>query len=404
MLNMFLCADALVTGILVADGVLCLGAIVLLIWFVAKNRIRTGVAKNNRNAQISKVDDETYVIETEVEEEITPVYEEDNNVVHFVNQISDINEERNTELNANTIVVNHEVEMHVKKQLAKDEIENFVVVAGEKKTKTEEELIEVMKWYDYIEVQPPENYSHLLRGRDISSVEDIHKVIKKIINCAKKADKIIVATGDVHNIHKEDLIYREIIVNQNSPAKGRHPLARSLNAKKRANNNESLLETLRQISVNEYGDALTPVEEKVLKLIFSLTEFKDLPITRTNLLELYQPDKKEEVFRKSKTGDEKKEAILSALRKFESRNFIKTRYIEAIGQEVYVLKYELAKAGDEEEPHIPNQFFRTTNEMMDEFYFLDEELREEIIIDNPKKLLDQEKQIKIIDFYQSIKK
>ena len=34
----------------------------------------------------------------------------------------------------------------------------------------------------------------------------------------------------------------------------------------RASNNESLLETLRQISVNEYGDALTPVEEKVLKI------------------------------------------------------------------------------------------------------------------------------------------
>ena len=163
-------------------------------------------------------------------------------------------------------------------------------------TKTEEELIEVMKWYDYIEVQPPENYSHLLRGRDISTLEDIHKVIKKIINCAKKAGKIIVATGDVHNINKEDLIYREIIVNQNSPAKGRHPLARYLNAKKRAN--KSLLETLRQISINEYGDALTPIEEKVLKLIFSLTEFKDIPITRTNLLELYQPDKNEEVFRK----------------------------------------------------------------------------------------------------------
>ena len=265
-------------------------------------------------------------------------------------------------------------------------------------TKTEEELIKIMEWYDYIEVQTPENYSNLLRGRDISTLEDIHKVIKKIINCAKKANKIIVATGDVHNINKEDRIYREIIVNQNSPAKGRHPLARYLSSKKRPNNNDNLLDTLKQISINEYGDSLNSVEEKVLKIIFSLTEFKDIPITRTNILELYQPDKSEEIFRKSKTGDEKKEAILSALRKFESRNFIKTRYIEAIGQEVYVLKYELNKATDEEEPHIPNQFFRTTNEMMDEFSFLDEDLREEIIIDNPKKILDQAEEIEVIEF------
>ena len=140
MLNIFLCADALLTGILVADGVLCLGAILLLVWFIVKNKNKNSVPRNNRNTQISKVDDETYVIEADQAVEETPVYEEDNNVVHFVNQISDINEERNTELNANTVVVNHEVEMHVKKQLAKDEIENFVVVAGEKKTRTEEEI------------------------------------------------------------------------------------------------------------------------------------------------------------------------------------------------------------------------------------------------------------------------
>ena len=140
MFNIFLCADALITGILVADGVLCLGAIALLIWFVAKNRSKSSVSKNNRGAQISKVDDETYVIETDQVTEETPVYEEDNNVVHFVNQIAGVNRERNDEHSANAIVVNHEVEAPVKKLVAKDEIENFVVVGGEKKTRTEEEI------------------------------------------------------------------------------------------------------------------------------------------------------------------------------------------------------------------------------------------------------------------------
>ena len=265
-------------------------------------------------------------------------------------------------------------------------------------TRCEEDLIKAMEWYDYIEVQPPENYSHLLRGRDISTIEDIHKAIKKIIDCAKKANKIIVATGDVHNINPEDRIYREIIVNQNSPAKGRHPLARYLSSKKRASNNENLLDTLKQISKNEYGDTLTPVEEKVLKIIFALTEFKDIPITRNNIFELYQPEKSEEIFRKSKTGEEKKEAIAAALRKFESRNFVRTRYLENIGQEVYVLKYELSQTSEEEEPHIPNQFFRTTDEMMEEFSFLDDATKEEIIIDNPKKILDQAEEIEVIEF------
>ena len=104
-----------------------------------KQKNKTNLPKA-RDTQISKVDDETYVIEADQAVEEPVVFEEDNNVVHFVNQISDINEERNSELNANTVVVNHEVEMHVRKQVAKDEIENFVVVGGEKKTKTEEEI------------------------------------------------------------------------------------------------------------------------------------------------------------------------------------------------------------------------------------------------------------------------
>ena len=139
MLNNFLCVEPLIAGMLIADAVLCLGAIGFLVWFIYRNKNRNNVP-GNRNSQISKVDDETYVIETDKAVEEPVVYEQDNNVVHFVNQITDINEELNNELNANTVVVNHEVEMHVKKPVAKDEIENFVVVGGEKKTKTEEEI------------------------------------------------------------------------------------------------------------------------------------------------------------------------------------------------------------------------------------------------------------------------
>ena len=99
-------------------------------------------SKRVDNKQISKVDDETYVIEGAVEEEPeAQVFEEDNNVVHFVNQIAGVNKERNNEHSANAIVVNHEVEAPVKKMVAKEEIENFVMIGGEKKQKTEEQNI-----------------------------------------------------------------------------------------------------------------------------------------------------------------------------------------------------------------------------------------------------------------------
>jgi len=96
-------------------------------------------------------------------------------------------------------------------------------------TKTEKKLKKVMEFYDYIEVQPPSNYSHLVARHDINSMDEVKLVIEKIVRCAKEAGKIIVATCDAHTLNKEDKIYREIIVNQNVPGKARHPLARYLN-------------------------------------------------------------------------------------------------------------------------------------------------------------------------------
>ena len=51
--------------------------------------------------------------------------------------------------------------------------------------------------------------------------------LEKIIRVTDEAGKIIVATGDVHHLTRDDKIYREIIVNQKVPGGGRHPLARS---------------------------------------------------------------------------------------------------------------------------------------------------------------------------------
>ena len=98
-------------------------------------------------------------------------------------------------------------------------------------TKNDDQLKEIMKFYDYIEVQPPSNYTHLVARHDINNMDEVKFAISKIVRCAKEIDKLIVATCDAHTLNKEDKIYREIIVNQNVPGKGRHPLARYLSTK-----------------------------------------------------------------------------------------------------------------------------------------------------------------------------
>ena len=97
----------------------------------------------------------------------------------------------------------------------------------EAKNKEGEELSNIIKFYDYVEVQPPEVYDHLLQTGDFSNILELKNHIKKIIEETKKAGKLIVATGDVHHFDREDKIYREIIVNQKVPGGGRHPLAKT---------------------------------------------------------------------------------------------------------------------------------------------------------------------------------
>ena len=259
--------------------------------------------------------------------------------------------------------------------------------------RSEEDLIEAMQFYDYIEVQPPANYEHLLRGHDINNMDHLYKCLKKIIKCAKAAGKLIVATGDVHNINKEDRLYREIIVNQNVPGKGRHPLARYLNGSSKQNtNNENIQATIEAAS--HRGINLDDLDKKLLKYIYVLTKIKKIPITATNLADIYAVNKvaeNEEIFR-GKNGDEEKlKFVNSSLRKFLVAGIVKEN------DGIYELTGNYNDSETVKSGHIPNQFFRTTREMLDEFSFLeDKNLIKEIVIDNPNKIIDMLEEIEVV--------
>lgn len=114
--------------------------------------------------------------------------------------------------------------------------------------KSEEELIEAAKFYDFLEVQPTYYYRHLLEksfNKNVDSDADdfnlerytqekeelmyefdnnIKKTIKKIINVGKQLGKLVVATGDVHHLNKEDVKLREIFIDAPQVGGGRHPL------------------------------------------------------------------------------------------------------------------------------------------------------------------------------------
>ena len=91
---------------------------------------------------------------------------------------------------------------------------------------SDNELAEMMNFYDYIEVYPASCCSHLIgQDKKFKSVVEYNNYIKRLISVAKSQEKMVCAVGDVHNLRKEDLIYRKVIVHQKT--NGRlHPLNR----------------------------------------------------------------------------------------------------------------------------------------------------------------------------------
>lgn len=91
---------------------------------------------------------------------------------------------------------------------------------------TEEELEKAMEMFDYIEVQPPQAYKHLANELGSDGEFIIESTIRKIVLTAKKLNKLIIATGDVHYLASEDALYRDIYINAKLVGGGLHDLAK----------------------------------------------------------------------------------------------------------------------------------------------------------------------------------
>ena len=90
--------------------------------------------------------------------------------------------------------------------------------------RNEEQLNEAVKFYDYIELQPLENYSFLINTHQIKNEEVLKTYIKDIIKASEENQKMIVATGDVHYLNPDDKIVRDVYIQNEAVGGIQHPL------------------------------------------------------------------------------------------------------------------------------------------------------------------------------------
>ena len=81
------------------------------------------------------------------------------------------------------------------------------IVAG----RPEEEIEDIAKYYDYLEIQPIGNNEYMVRDGTVEDDFELQNINRRIVELGEKLNKLVVATCDVHFMDPQDEIYRRIL-------------------------------------------------------------------------------------------------------------------------------------------------------------------------------------------------
>lgn len=77
---------------------------------------------------------------------------------------------------------------------------------------SQEDLLKIASYYDYLEIQPTGNNEFLLRKGKIADEEGLRDINRQVCEIGAKLGKLVVATCDVHFLNPEDEVYRRILM------------------------------------------------------------------------------------------------------------------------------------------------------------------------------------------------
>ncbi|ARI77472.1 PolC-type DNA polymerase III [Halobacillus mangrovi] len=137
--------------------------------------------------------------------------------------------------------------------------------------KSEEEAEKVAEFYDYIEIQPPGNYYHLLEKDLVQNEAQIYDILKRLVAMGERLGKEVVATGNTHYVEKHERQYRQILISSQNG----NPLNRQTLPEVHFKTTNEMIEELSFLGKDKAKELVVTNTHKVADQIGTVTPVKE---------------------------------------------------------------------------------------------------------------------------------
>lgn len=148
--------------------------------------------------------------------------------------------------------------------------------------RSEADIAKLVRAFDYLEVQPEENYAYMVddeRFEQITCMEDLREINRRIVALGEQYNKIVVATGDAHFLDPEDAAYREILVNGKDIKGGKADAAKPKKIIRKADaraplylrTTEEMLKSFEYLGTKKASEIVVKNPAKILDMCDSVT-------------------------------------------------------------------------------------------------------------------------------------